>query len=146
MRLILALLVSITVSVVTSKFDAECAIAQPKVPHVEHPSFGYAERAITFRTDDTLPLYGTLTLPTAGQSTKHRWPCVVMVHGSGPQDRDEAVVVFRYDTSFKNRPHQWAAINIDTSSIEEGRKQILQALLGKESVTSADLGHYITYK
>ena len=68
-------------------------------------------------------LPGTLTLPTAGGGP---WPAVVLVHGSGPQDRDETIgankpfrdlawglatkgiAVLRYEKRTKQYPGKWA--------------------------------------
>lgn len=49
-------------------------------------------RPITFLADG-LTLSGTLTLPATAAPA----PCVVMVHGSGPQDRDGNIKGFRTD-------------------------------------------------
>ena len=68
-------------------------------------------------------LPGTLTLPSAGGNL---WPAVVLVHGSGPNDRDETVgankpfrdlawglatkgiAVLRYEKRTKEYPGKWA--------------------------------------
>ena len=48
------------------------------------------ERDITVETDG-YRLPGTLTLPKAAVTAGRKVPCVVLVHGSGPSDRDETV-------------------------------------------------------
>ena len=48
------------------------------------------ERDITVETDG-YRLPGTLTLPKAAVESGRKVPCVVLVHGSGPSDRDETV-------------------------------------------------------
>lgn len=49
------------------------------------------ERDITIETDG-FKLPGTLTLPKTDAATgKRKVPCVILVHGSGPQDRDETI-------------------------------------------------------
>jgi hypothetical protein len=58
---------------------------EPKAP------FPYAEEAVELRVSDAVSLAGTLTLP--GGSGPH--PAVVLVSGSGPQDRDETLAGHR---------------------------------------------------
>ena len=66
------------------------------------------------------PLPGTLSLPTG----THAWPVVILVHGSGPEDRDETIgpnrpfrdlawglasrgiAVLRYDKRTKVHPYR----------------------------------------
>jgi alpha-beta hydrolase superfamily lysophospholipase len=51
---------------------------------------GVVEREVTVGGPDW-PLPGTLTLPTTETDPQRRWPGVVLVHGSGPIDRDSTV-------------------------------------------------------
>ena len=64
------------------------APAPVTVPVVEFDESLMEERDIAVETDG-YRLPGTLTLPRVGEGRKV--PCVVLVHGSGPNDRDETV-------------------------------------------------------
>lgn len=64
------------------------APAPVTVPVVEFDESLMEERDITVETDG-YRLPGTLTLPRVGEGRKV--PCVVLVHGSGPNDRDETL-------------------------------------------------------
>lgn len=64
------------------------APAPVSVPAVEFDESLMEERDITVETDG-YRLPGTLTLPRVGEGRKV--PCVVLVHGSGPNDRDETL-------------------------------------------------------
>lgn len=71
--------------------------APPKVAPYETPSYSkpasFVAREISFGPEGR-PLPGTLIVP----NTKGPWPAAVLVHGSGPNDRDESlggVKVFR---------------------------------------------------
>lgn len=55
-------------------------------PELSLPT-GAIEKEITFGASETYPLSGTLTLPSKTGS----YPVVILVHGSGPLDRDETV-------------------------------------------------------
>lgn len=46
------------------------------------------EREVTL-TSGSFRLPGTLTLPRCAADGKRKVPCIILVHGSGPQDRDE---------------------------------------------------------
>lgn len=64
-----------------------------KAPHIRRPQepkppYPYLEEEVSFKnTKDKIDLAGTLTLPK-GQG---RFPAVILISGSGPQDRDETV-------------------------------------------------------
>lgn len=64
--------------------------AVPKIARPQNPvpPYPYQEREITLPTRDGFQLAGTLTLPP-GQG---KWPAVILVSGSGPQDRDETIM------------------------------------------------------
>lgn len=53
------------------------------------PPDGIVERPLTVGEGTDWPLPGTLTRPATGPQ---RLPAIVLVHGSGPQDRDETVL------------------------------------------------------
>jgi dienelactone hydrolase len=64
-------------------------LIQPDAPPAPPARADLPSREVTLGpADRALP--GTLLLPKAN-SAKQRYPAVVMVHGSGPQDRDETV-------------------------------------------------------
>ena len=79
---------------VTVTFNAAGQIAglqiRPPVPPWTPPAYApagtFTEREVTVGTGDW-KLPGTLTLPTS----KGPFPAIVLVHGSGPNDRDESV-------------------------------------------------------
>ncbi|MCA0385096.1 MAG: alpha/beta fold hydrolase [Firmicutes bacterium] len=48
---------------------------------------GAIEKEVTFGTED-FPISGTLSIPASG---KESYPVVVLVHGSGPNDRNESI-------------------------------------------------------
>jgi hypothetical protein len=57
-------------------------------PQMPKEPFPYRQQEVTFTNDrDAVTLAGTLTYPSAAG----RFPAVVLVTGSGPQDRDESV-------------------------------------------------------
>lgn len=58
-----------------------------KRPQEPQPPFPYSQEEVTFN-NGKVTLAGTLTLPSEG--TKH--PAVVLVTGSGPQDRNETIM------------------------------------------------------
>ena len=62
----------------------------PKRPQEPKPPFPYTAREVSFASEvDGVPLAGTLTAPTDG-TKKH--PAVVLLTGSGAQDRDESIM------------------------------------------------------
>ncbi|MBA3548875.1 MAG: alpha/beta fold hydrolase [Nannocystis sp.] len=63
----------------------------PKRPQEPKPPFPYAVREVSFTSEvDGVPLAGTLTAPADGTSKRH--PAVVLLTGSGAQDRDESIM------------------------------------------------------
>lgn len=66
------------------KSESTNAVRQPSQPK-------YRETEITF-VSDSLELYGTLDLPV---QRKGKVPAVVLVHGSGPNDRDETLAAIK---------------------------------------------------
>lgn len=68
------------------------AVAAPKRPQVPVPPLPYREEDVTIDTRrDGVTLSGTLTVP-AGTAP---FPAVVLISGSGPQDRDESLLGHR---------------------------------------------------
>ncbi len=62
---------------------------KPKRPQTPQPPFPYEVREVSW-TNDTQPnveLSGTLTLPRS----EHPVPAIILISGSGPQDRDETI-------------------------------------------------------
>ncbi len=70
----------------TMEPEEPLSVRRPQMPQ---PPFPYQEIDTTFRSDDGTLLAGTLTLP--GDVKGKKFPIVVMVTGSGPQDRDEKI-------------------------------------------------------
>lgn len=65
------------------------AASQPKRPQEPQPPFPYRSEEVTVRNEqDGINLAGTLTLPEKGK----KFPAVVMVTGSGAQNRDEEIM------------------------------------------------------
>jgi pimeloyl-ACP methyl ester carboxylesterase len=64
-------------------------VKAPVRPQTPIPPFPYRVEEVSFRNEaDGVQLAGTLTIP----STDHPCPAVVMISGSGPQDRDETLL------------------------------------------------------
>jgi pimeloyl-ACP methyl ester carboxylesterase len=103
---------------------------------------GVVTREISFLTDDTLLIHGTLWLPA---KRKHLVPCVIFVHGSGPQTRDEASKIFTYDSSFKLRKYNWSTVKVEGLNLEIGRAKVLMGLLGKDTLASEDT-RFVRYR
>lgn len=69
-----------------SKTDASVARKRPQLPQ---PPYGYDTVDIVFSGEyDDVKLAGTITMPKEGDQL----PAVVLVTGSGPQDRDETIM------------------------------------------------------
>ncbi len=68
----------------------EQASAVPQRPQMPEPPFPYAAEDVRFRSaaTDSITLAGTLTVPEG--AGPH--PAVVLISGSGPQDRDETIM------------------------------------------------------
>ncbi|MDE5876559.1 MAG: alpha/beta hydrolase [Muribaculaceae bacterium] len=66
--------------------EEDLSVRRPQTPQ---PPFPYIEKDIVFTSYDGTELAGTLTLPDATPGKK--FPTVVMVTGSGPQNRDEEI-------------------------------------------------------
>jgi hypothetical protein len=126
--------------------------AEPKTAPYETPSYSrpdwFSSRDISVGSGEW-KLPGTLTVPHG----KGPWPAVVLVHGSGPNDRDESVggvkvfrdlaeglatrgiAVLRYDKRTKVYPQQCAADPNFTMTRETVEDAVLAAaLLRKQDV------------
>ncbi len=69
--------------------DEEAAAAVPKRPQTPQPPFPYEVREVTYKNEvDGITIAGTLTIPDG----EGPFPAVVMITGSGAQDRDEAIM------------------------------------------------------
>ena len=64
------------------------SVEPPKRPQEPKPPFPYNKEDVLFENkEDTLTLSGTFTFPKEGNS----FPAVILISGSGPQDRNEEV-------------------------------------------------------
>ena len=112
--------------------------------------------------DGERALPGTLALPK-GDAPAHGWPAIVLVQGSGPQDRDETigpnrpfldiarglaaqgVAVLRFDKRTKARPQDYAAggITIDSETTDDAvtALQVLRKMPGIDPSRVFVLGH-----
>ncbi len=70
--------------------EEDLASRRPQTPK---PPFPYVEKDTVFTSFDGVELAGTLTLPSIEPG--RRFPTVVMVTGSGPQNRDEEIFEHR---------------------------------------------------
>ena len=71
-----------------SRAAAGAVLPSPKRPQEPKRPFPYREEEVTYRNDRAqIRLAGTLTLPPAGGP----FPAVVLITGSGAQDRDETI-------------------------------------------------------
>ncbi len=70
--------------------EEDLASRRPQTPQ---PPFPYVEKDTIFTSFDGVELAGTLTLPSTEPGKK--FPTVVMVTGSGPQNRDEEIFEHR---------------------------------------------------
>jgi len=69
--------------------DEQLLEEQPKRPQTPQPPFPYEAREVTYRNEiDGITIAGTLTIP-GGDGP---FPAVVMITGSGAQDRDETLM------------------------------------------------------
>lgn len=62
-------------------------VEEPKRPQTPKPPFPYSSEDVTVKSSDGTTLAGTLTLPP----TKEPCPAVLLVTGSGPENRDEEI-------------------------------------------------------
>ena len=76
----------LTLPLELTRVDGEVALSRPQEPK---PPYPYRVEEVTFEnTKAGLTLAGTLTLPEKGD----HYPVVVLISGSGPQNRDEEML------------------------------------------------------
>lgn len=73
-----------------SKLAAGAHPAGPNRPQTPAPPYPYATREVAYESFDGAAMNGTLVLPPAA-SAEARRPCVLLITGSGVQDRDETL-------------------------------------------------------
>lgn len=79
------------VNLVLKKVDAKESLESeaPKRPQTPQPPFPYLTEDVLFENEEAgIELAGTLTIPKGSAKTA----CVVLISGSGPQDRDESLM------------------------------------------------------
>lgn len=73
------------------KVEKATAVSQPKRPQTPEPPFPYKSIITSFAgKDKSLNFGATLTLPDSVAGKKY--PAVILISGSGPQDRDETIM------------------------------------------------------
>ena len=84
----------------TIVFGPADTLFQPRRPQTPQPPYSFVEETIA--TDyvdshgDSIHLEGTLTLPQGHDPSRHtRYPCLMLVSGSGQQNRDEEMFAHR---------------------------------------------------
>ncbi len=78
----------LTLALNLTAVDRDPVAADPVRPQTPHPPFSYTTRDVDFPSQDPqVTLAGTLTLPQGGLKAG-----VVLISGSGPQDRDESLL------------------------------------------------------
>lgn len=68
---------------VMKRVEKASELSRPQTPK---PPYPYREQPVTVRSSDGVDLEGTLTLPQPGGAS--RFPALILISGSGPQDRD----------------------------------------------------------
>ncbi|TWI07333.1 alpha/beta hydrolase [Aerolutibacter ruishenii] len=131
-------------------------LIQPGPPPVAAPvpSTSHVEREISVGSGERA-LPATLTLPTAA-SAAAPVPAVVLVHGSGPQDRDETmgpnrpfldiahglaargIAVLRYEKRTRVRPQDLAGIDFNVD--DEVTRDAVAAIASVRAVEGVDRG------
>ncbi|RYY71012.1 MAG: alpha/beta hydrolase [Chitinophagaceae bacterium] len=72
------------------KVKTATVLSKPKRPQTPKPPFSYKSIDLSFENKDRSIKYGgTLTLPDTSGIKKY--PAVILISGSGPQDRDETI-------------------------------------------------------
>ncbi len=82
-------LIPITLNLRREDSPIEPDVAPPARPQTPHPPYPYEERDVAWKNDQAndVQISGTLLIPLMD----HPFPAVVLVSGSGPQDRDETI-------------------------------------------------------
>lgn len=81
--------IALDLTLTLEKTPSEAVAKAPNRPQTPKAPFPYQVEEVTFRNDsEGVQLAGTLTLP----KTDRPCPAVVMISGSGPQDRDETLL------------------------------------------------------
>ena len=79
----------LTLPLELARVDGEVALSRPQEPK---PPYPYRVEEVTFEnTKAGVTLAGTLTLPEKGE----HYPVVVLISGSGPQNRDEELMAHK---------------------------------------------------
>ncbi|MDP1662369.1 MAG: alpha/beta fold hydrolase [Phycisphaerales bacterium] len=73
-----------------TKLAAGAQPAGPNRPQTPTPPFPYTMREVAYESFDGAAMNGTLVLPPAA-SAEARHPCILLITGSGVQDRDETL-------------------------------------------------------
>lgn len=105
------------------------------------PTYAYegafTEKEVVVGAGTAFPLPGTLTLPAAGQGP---FPAIVLVHGSGPNDRDETVggvKPFR-DLAQGLASRGIAVLRYEKRTREHSQKVVMLPGFGLQAETTAD--------
>lgn len=73
-----------------SKAEASKTVAPPKRPQTPKAPFPYESTDVSIKNESAkLALAGTLTIP---KDQSRKYPCVILISGSGAQDRDESLM------------------------------------------------------
>lgn len=137
---------------------AKPASAAPPVPGDAH----YRETEVTIGEGENA-LSATLAMPNGkGPDSEEKFPAVVLVHGSGPQDRDSTigpnrplldiarglaeggVAVLRYEKRTRAHPQQFAdggTIDLETTDDAVAAVALLRGLPGVDATRIFVLGH-----
>ncbi len=127
-------------------------IADSRRPQEPKKPYPYYEEDVVFKnTDAQIKLAGTLTLPNKNE----KFPVVILISGSGPQDRDESFMghkpflvlsdhltkqgigVLRFD----DRGHGKSAGDFGNATTEDFAKDVLSAITYLKTRNDVDVKH-----
>lgn len=149
---------SITVLFILITLNMNLTSQTKKKPQEPERPFPYVEKDVSFKNAvDGTTLYGTLTLP----DENNKYPAVVLVTGSGPQNRDEEILghkpflviadyltrsgfaVLRYDDRHLNMPvtEGWKFTTFDLANDTKAAVQFLRANKNIQSNFIGIIGH-----